>query len=184
MIIAKQIEIRDNIKKYFDLAFDGDTIIVPRKESKNVVIISENEYNRLTQIQKVSAYANAITSKDTSNITRKKSDIKSFNLSKLQTISELKENWNGNGAPAFSPALIEKTKNILSGLTIQPEIFPTALSTIQIEYDNSRRDHMEIEISETDATEIFIVTFDGHEELKTIPSTIDAINETVGDFYG
>lgn len=32
------------IKKYFDMAFDGEPVIVSRKENKNVVIISEAEY--------------------------------------------------------------------------------------------------------------------------------------------
>ena len=44
MTIAKQMEIRDNIKKFFDLAHSGEPVIVPRKQNKNVVIISESEY--------------------------------------------------------------------------------------------------------------------------------------------
>ena len=43
MLIAKQIDVRANIKKYFDIAFNGEHVIVPRKENKNVVIISEKE---------------------------------------------------------------------------------------------------------------------------------------------
>ena len=39
--IAKQADIRANMKKYFDLAYDGETIIVPRKENRNSVIVSE-----------------------------------------------------------------------------------------------------------------------------------------------
>ena len=47
MIIAKQIEIRNNIREYFDTAYGGEVIIVPRKQGKNVVILSEKEYLRL-----------------------------------------------------------------------------------------------------------------------------------------
>ena len=47
MIATKQMDLRANIKKYFDLAFNGETIIVSRKENKNVVVISEQEYNEL-----------------------------------------------------------------------------------------------------------------------------------------
>ena len=47
MTLAKQADIRSNIKKYFDAAFEGQIIIVPRKQNKNVVILSEQEYNRL-----------------------------------------------------------------------------------------------------------------------------------------
>ncbi|MBR3516743.1 MAG: type II toxin-antitoxin system Phd/YefM family antitoxin [Lachnospiraceae bacterium] len=60
MIIAKQMEIRNNIKKFFDLAYNGETIIVPRIQHKNVVIISETEYNHLCQLARVNAYSNAL----------------------------------------------------------------------------------------------------------------------------
>ena len=45
MIATKQMDIRANIKKYFDLAFNGETIIVSRKQNKNVVVISEAKKN-------------------------------------------------------------------------------------------------------------------------------------------
>lgn len=44
MTVAKQVDIRANIKKYFDMAFNGEPVIVPRKENKNVVIVSEKDY--------------------------------------------------------------------------------------------------------------------------------------------
>lgn len=44
MTIVKQTDLRNNIKKYFDLAFFGENIIIPRKDNKNVVVISEKEY--------------------------------------------------------------------------------------------------------------------------------------------
>ena len=47
MTIVKQMELRSNIKKYFDLAFGGEAVFVPRKENKNVVILSEKEYKEL-----------------------------------------------------------------------------------------------------------------------------------------
>ena len=43
---------KSNIKKYFDMAFSGETVIVSRKENKNVVIISESEYNELEKAKK------------------------------------------------------------------------------------------------------------------------------------
>ena len=52
MIATKQMDVRANIKKYFDMAFNGETVIVSRKENKNVVIISEAEYNELTKAKK------------------------------------------------------------------------------------------------------------------------------------
>lgn len=56
MIAAKQMDIRANIKKYFDMAFNGEPVIVSRKENKNVVIISEAEYNELSKAKKNAEY--------------------------------------------------------------------------------------------------------------------------------
>lgn len=56
MIATKQMDIRANIKKYFDIAFDGEPVIVSRKENKNVVIISEAEYNELAKAKKNAEY--------------------------------------------------------------------------------------------------------------------------------
>ncbi len=56
MIATKQMDIRANIKKYFDLAFNGEPIIVSRKQNKNVVVISEKEYNDLQKAKKNAEY--------------------------------------------------------------------------------------------------------------------------------
>lgn len=54
--IAKQSDIRANMKKYFDLAYEGDTVIVPRKENHNIVILSEQEYKRMKKAQRNAEY--------------------------------------------------------------------------------------------------------------------------------
>jgi len=56
MIAAKQMDIRANIKKYFDLAFSGEPVIVSRKQNKNVVVISESEYNNLQKAKNNAEY--------------------------------------------------------------------------------------------------------------------------------
>ncbi len=186
-MIVKQMEIRSNIKKYFDMAYYGDPIIVPRKENKNIVIISEEEYSRLNQLARLRGYSDAFlshavtgrSSKDHSAAT----DIKTDNLRKLEQIHNLKDGWNGNGAPAFSDKLIKRIKLLIENLTIQPEIFPTALGSIQFEYDNSRHDHMEIDIGNSNKAEIFMVTGSGEEYQDTIDATAQMINERVGVFY-
>ena len=187
MVIAKQIEVRNNIKKYFDLAYEGDHIIVSRKENRNVVIISEREYSRLSQTYRVGAYANAFASGSQplkEAAFNNSHTVKDDNISKLQAISELGDNWNQNGASAFPPKLIDRVRGIIDELHIQPEIFPTALCTIQLEYDNSRRDHMEIEISEAETAEVFVSTYNRQEYFDNIAATADEINRTVGAFYG
>ena len=178
-MIARQMDVRSNIKKYFDMAYEGEVVIIPRKQDKNVVIISEAEYNRLRQGTVINAYGRAFLSKEGRSGT-----VKAYNDKKLGSIRSLKDNWNGNGAPAFPEALVKKVELLLDRLNIQPEIFPTALCTIQLEYDNSRRDHMEIEISENSIAEVFIVRFNGEEISETIPVNADAINTRVEEFYG
>lgn len=56
MTIARQMDVRANIKKYFDLAFSGEPIIVSRKQNKNVVVISEAEYNDLQKARRNAEY--------------------------------------------------------------------------------------------------------------------------------
>ena len=56
MTIAKQSDVRANLKKYFDLASSGETVIIPRVGNRNVVIISEAEFKVLDQIRRLTAY--------------------------------------------------------------------------------------------------------------------------------
>lgn len=186
MTIAKQIDIRSNIKKYFDMAYGGDTIIVPRKENKNVVIISEEEYKRLSQKNRMTAYADLYNSGifEPGRTVSIKGSVKEDNLNKLEIIRRLKGDWNGNGAEVFPRTLVGKVVEIIDNLAIQPELFPTALGTIQLEYDNARQDHMEIEIGEGESAEVFIASYDGTERYETIEASFRAINEKVSEFYG
>lgn len=54
--VAKQADVRANIKKYFDMAYDGFAVMIPRKENKNVVILSENEYHALQKAKRNAEY--------------------------------------------------------------------------------------------------------------------------------
>lgn len=56
MTVAKQIDILENIKKYFDMAFNGEPVAVERKENKNVVILSEKEYKELQKAKNNAEY--------------------------------------------------------------------------------------------------------------------------------
>lgn len=56
MIVTKQMDVRANIKKYFDMAFGGEPIVVSRKQNKNVVIVSEQEYNDLQKAKRNAEY--------------------------------------------------------------------------------------------------------------------------------
>lgn len=56
MTVAKQMDIRDNIKKYFDIASSGEAVFVPRKENKNVYVISQQEYEELQRAKRNAEY--------------------------------------------------------------------------------------------------------------------------------
>lgn len=56
MIAAKPIDVRAKLKDYMDMAFNGEPVIVSRKGNKNVVIVSEQEYNELQKAKRNSEY--------------------------------------------------------------------------------------------------------------------------------
>ncbi len=189
IMLAKQMDIRSNIKKFFDIAYEGEPVFVPRKGNRNVVILSESEYNRLSQAARVSSYAQSVAgsgkARKQKQIAERKTDgVREQNLAKLERIRSMRDNWNGNGAPALPPAVLNKVEVLINELFIQPEIFPTAMGTIQLEYDNARKDHMEIEIDDTEQAEIFIVAFNGRESYENISVLSENINERVAMFYG
>ncbi len=106
------------------------------------------------------------------------------NIKKLETISNLQDNWNDNGAKAFSVELLDKVRNLIVLLDVQPEIFPTACESLQLEYDKDDGSHIEIEVNESDEAEIFVVDNLGNESISRIKTNADTINKAVKEFYG
>ena len=49
-------DLKANLKYYFDKAVKGDSVIITRPKRKNVVLISEEEYNDLQRIKRNSEY--------------------------------------------------------------------------------------------------------------------------------
>lgn len=85
------MDIRAHIKAYFDLAFSGEAVIVPRKKNKNVVVISEKEYNELQKARRNEEYLKKL---DTSFEQVKSGNTISF------TMEELKEMESDNWTPS------------------------------------------------------------------------------------
>lgn len=69
-------------------------------------------------------------------------------INKLNEIKTLKDNWNDNGASAFSEELINKVKKFINYNIYTPEIFPTAANSIQLEYENQHKEYLELEFKE------------------------------------
>lgn len=104
------------------------------------------------------------------------------NIKNLNIASKLEFNWNDNGALPFPKGLIDKCKNILVDIIIQPKLFPTANQSIQMEYEKENGDYLEFEIYE-DTIEVFIAYEDGRELEKSIPCDVKYINKEVREFY-
>lgn len=68
-------------------------------------------------------------------------------INKLKAIAQLGDGWNGNGASKFSEQLINKTKDFIDRLNEDPEVFPTANDSIQLEYE-IEDDYLQINIFE------------------------------------
>ena len=58
--VAKQVDIRANMKKYFDMVCNGCAVMVPRKENKNVVILSEREFHKFERAKQIAEYIAAL----------------------------------------------------------------------------------------------------------------------------
>jgi len=61
MLAVNYSTLRNNLKEYCDTVTDGyETVIVTRKDEKNVVLISLEEYNALTKAVKNAEYLSMI----------------------------------------------------------------------------------------------------------------------------
>lgn len=100
---------------------------------------------------------------------------------KLKTISDLKDDWNDNGAKHFENSLLVQCFSILSTLEeFPPEVFPVADGSIQFEYEKEDGSYLEFDIFENEISE-YRVYPDG----KEIEQIVDKnkISEEVKDFY-
>lgn len=82
-------------------------------------------------------------------------------LKRLEEISKLPDNWNERGSNKVSTDLLDYVKNILAVLDVEPNIFPTARDSIQLEYENSAGDYLEFEIFEDRKIKKFFYGSDG-----------------------
>lgn len=103
----------------------------------------------------------------------------------LEYISHLEQDWNENGAQAFSKDLIEKCRRILFELSAEPSIFPTACNSIQFEYEKDSGEYLEFEIY-SDHIKFFYIDSSGKENtgIFDLTSQIQQIKKMVIDFYG
>lgn len=56
MLAVKSIDMRDNFKTLCDKVFEGETLIISRPKNKNVVMMSEAEYNEMLKAKRNADY--------------------------------------------------------------------------------------------------------------------------------
>lgn len=105
------------------------------------------------------------------------------NLLKLNEIKSLKRNWNGNNAKPIPRKIINKTKFLLINLDRQPQIFPTANDSIQIEYDGENKSYLELQVTKKNTLSFYKVDKFGKETEGAIPVSSSSINTLVEEFY-
>ena len=104
-------------------------------------------------------------------------------LIKLAQMANLKSNWNGYGADPLPYDTLYKAQRLIPALHVQPEIFPTANGSIQIEYEKDNGDYLELQFSGKGTCEVFRI-IDDNEEYFTSPDNVSSINTIVDSFYG
>ena len=102
-------------------------------------------------------------------------------IKRLDEIAALQANWNGNGASAFSKAIIDMAQELVSSLSVQPIILPTGQESIQMEYEKENGDYLEFELFESGRLKVFTYTHVGKAETKDI--LLSMANEVVCNFY-
>ena len=104
------------------------------------------------------------------------------NLETLESIRALQKNWNENQAEPFSDALVNKVIALVKTLSFQPQIFPTAEESIQLEFDNEKGDYLEFELFENNTVRKFFCDSEGHSETSWI-SIGDINDDTLRTFF-
>ena len=56
MLAVRSMNVRDHFKEWCDRVSNGETIIVSRPKNKNVVILSEAEYNEMLKAKRNAEY--------------------------------------------------------------------------------------------------------------------------------
>ena len=96
-----------------------------------------------------------------------------------------KDNWNEHGAKAFNKSHIELCNTLLNMLPYQPEIFPTANGSIQLEYDGQNESYLEFEVF-PEYVAFYLVDQSGNESSSVIDlsSAENTMISMVSEFYG
>ena len=99
------------------------------------------------------------------------------NIKKLNKIASLETGWNGDDANSFSDSFLNRVRAILLSIENQPEIFPTATDSIQMEFDGKKNSYLEIQIRDSDTAEVYEVSRNGEEYSYEIVASEQTISQ-------
>ncbi len=68
----------------------------------------------------------------------------------IESLQELKADWNGNGAKAFKKQLLDKVKLFVDRISYHTHVFPTGRDSVQLEFYKPNKEYLELEISENE----------------------------------
>ena len=149
----------------------------PGQNPRPIQSLNENEMNGSIVFNGDYLYSDV--SIKISNVSKKLIE----NLNKLNEFKNFTSNWNGYDADPFSNKLISSVTEIIKKLKVQPQVFPVADDSIQLEYDGKNGRYLEIQIYENEA-HYYFDDGNGNDLEDTIEPHADAINKIVEDFYG
>jgi hypothetical protein len=109
------------------------------------------------------------------------------NLNRLYDIKQLDEDWNGYGGHKINPTAIEISEAIVKGVSVQPIIYPTGRSSIQMQYElETDGSYLEFEVFETEIMCMLVPKriYENTIFEKITCDNIRRVNQIVEEFYG
>lgn len=111
---------------------------------------------------------------------------KSESIRTLDDIQNLQENWNGYGAKPIPKEIVNLCRDIIMELDYQPDIFPTARRTVQMEYELDDNSYLEFEIYLDHISVMEIPKRDYSKAIKKLIPSVDykTLSSIVLNFHG
>lgn len=101
------------------------------------------------------------------------------NLKILNSFKRLENGWDGEKAPAIDVNIIEQVETVIKSIEYQPDIFPTARNSVQIEFEKSDESYLEFEFF-MDKVVCYIENDEGGREDEV---DLTQVKNIVSDFY-
>lgn len=100
----------------------------------------------------------------------------------IDIIAGLPEDWNCNGAPAIPSDVVERARDILARLPQIPAVSPTAMSGIQLDYEDNEAGYIEFELMKDGLVEMYFEDADQTKDLERVITDKD-VPDVVKKFY-